>query len=61
MGRTYERPALRVFNVAADEQVTNSCKPIYNHANGAEKDCTLAHEAYGSDDCWHKGGPLFTS
>lgn len=61
MSKQYERPALRVFEVAAEERVANSCKPHYNHANGPEKDCTQSHEAWGLDDCWHKGGPYAES
>ena len=56
MTRNYVRPDLKFFAVGSDERFASSCKPIYNHANDATKDCTLAHEAYGSDDCFHKGG-----
>lgn len=57
MARTYEKPDLRVFEVTTEELVANSCKPIYNGANGPGGDCVLANTAHGNPDCWHKGGP----
>ena len=61
MARTYEKPDLRVFDVATEELVANSCKPIYNGANGPGGDCLLAHTAHGNPDCHHKGGPYTNS